>query len=128
LSFHGDDFDPIEFAELVGLTATKMLKKGSKGIDPPFPRLSFWEFSGEEVENDVIDVYELSENLVSHLSPFTSKFIEGIKKFNLTCTLSVVLWIDRDESKSTPAIGFESGVIAFLNEIGGTIDVDTYLY
>jgi hypothetical protein len=38
----------------------------------------------------------------------------------------VVLWIDQDETKSMPAIGFEHAVIDFLNAVGGTIDIDTY--
>jgi len=46
--------------------------------------------------------------------------------FALTCVLQVVLWIDQDETKSMPAIGFEHDVIDFLNTVDGMIDIDTY--
>jgi len=40
--------------------------------------------------------------------------------------LEVVLRITLDETKSTPAIGFDSRVISFLNRVGASIDIDTY--
>jgi len=40
--------------------------------------------------------------------------------------LEVVLTVTPDDSKSTPAIGFESEVIAFVHKVVATIDIDTY--
>jgi hypothetical protein len=44
----------------------------------------------------------------------------------LEAVLEVVLTITLDETKSTPAIGFDSRVISFLHEVGASIDIDTY--
>jgi len=86
-----------------------------------------WEFSTDKIEDDVIDVYEMSSFIVSQLAPYTYNIRKAIESFNLEATLSVALWITSDESKSTPAIGFDNNVIAFLHEVGATIDVDTYI-
>jgi hypothetical protein len=40
--------------------------------------------------------------------------------------LEVVLTITPDDSVPTPAVGFDSTVISFLNEVGASIDVDIY--
>ena len=68
----------------------------------------------------------MSEHLVEKLAPYALKIAQAREIFNLTCVLQVVLWIDQDDTKSMPAIGFERSVIDFLKVIGGTIDIDTY--
>ena len=68
----------------------------------------------------------MSEALITKLAPYVERIVEVKRKFGLTCILQVVLWIDQDETKSMPAIGFEHTVIVFLHTVGGTIDIDTY--
>jgi len=86
-----------------------------------------WEYSTDKIENDIIDIYEMSSFVVSQLAPYTNNIRKAIEAFNLEATLSVALWLTSDEAKSTPAIGFDSNVISFLHEVGATIDVDTYI-
>jgi Domain of unknown function (DUF4279) len=62
----------------------------------------------------------------SRLSPHSEKIASVRKQLGLEAVLQVVLWITTDESKSTPAIGFNPEVISFLNTVGASIDVDTY--
>jgi hypothetical protein len=122
----GDEFEPDKVSQYIGLVATRTRRKGERRKDVPLPRNSTWQFSTGVIESDVIDVYEMSAALVERLAPYTSKIAEAKAIFQLTCVLQVVLWIDQNEEKSMPAIGFEQGVIDFLKAVGGTIDIDTY--
>lgn len=126
LGLYGNDFEPNAVSEFVGLEATKIYRKGERNPSMPFPRRSAWKFSLGKIESEVIDVYEMSENLVGRLAPFEPKISEVVQRLNLTAVLQVVLWIDQDETQSMPAIGFERSVLNFLNLIGATIDIDTY--
>jgi hypothetical protein len=67
----------------------------------------------------------LSSSLVELLLK-QKEIIEMIDRLDLTPVLDVVLWVTTDDSKPTPAIGFESKAIDFLSQIGATIDIDTY--
>lgn len=123
---YGDDFDPAEVSVYVGCAATDLRRKGQRRPDVPFPRFSSWRVSTGITEADVIDVYEMSQQLVEQLLPFTQKLAEAKTVFNLTCKLQVVLWIDQNENASMPAIGFDTQVIDFIHKLGATIDIDTY--
>lgn len=68
----------------------------------------------------------MSSALIAKLEPHIDKIIEAMKEHSLEAVMEVVLTITPDETKSTPAIGFNSRVIAFLNRVGASIDVDTY--
>jgi hypothetical protein len=126
LGLYGDDFEPNDVSEFVGLEATKIYRRGERNASVPLPGRSAWKFSLGKIEADVIDVYEMSENLVRRLVPFEPKLSEVVQRLNLNAVLQVVLWIDQDETQSMPAIGFERSVLNFLNLIDATIDVDTY--
>lgn len=126
LGLYGDSFEPDDVSRHIGLTATKVHRKGEKNTDVPLPRHSSWEFSIGQIESDVIDVYDMSARLVENLWPYAPKIAAAKGIFGLTCVLQVVLWINQDDTKSMPAIGFEHGVIDFLKVIGGTIDVDMH--
>jgi hypothetical protein len=126
LNLFGDGFNPDEVNEYIGLVGATVRMKGERRPEVPLPRVSSWAFSTGKIENEVIDVYAMSEALITKLAPYVKKIVEVKEKFALTCVLQVVLWIDQDETKSMPAIGFEHAVINFLNAVGGTIDIDTY--
>jgi hypothetical protein len=123
---YGEDFEPNDISEYTGLTATGVRRRGELNPVVPIPKKSSWKFSTGKIEGDLIDVYEMSDDLVAQLAPYAEKILQATIKFNLTCKLQVVLWIDQDESKSTPAIGFERSVLDFLTAVGATIDIDTY--
>jgi len=121
-TLYGDNFNPDDLTKFIGVQPTSTKVKGS-----PTPKKSMWEYSTDKIENDIIDIYEMSSFVVSQLSPYTNNIRKAIEAFNLEATLSVALWLTSDEAKSTPAIGFDSNVISFLHEVGATIDVDTYI-
>jgi hypothetical protein len=63
---------------------------------------------------------------VRTLNPYTQQIQKAMKEHNLEAVLEVVLTTTPDDSVSTPAVGFPSAVISFVNEVGASIDVDIY--
>jgi hypothetical protein len=121
LRLFGDDFDPDEVSKVIGINPIRARRKGE-----PTPKYSYWDYSTGTVEDEVVDVYEMSSSLVTTLDQYADNIIKAMNVFNLQAVLEVVLTITPDDSKSTPAIGFESEVISFLHKVGATIDIDTY--
>jgi len=83
-------------------------------------------YSTGKLQDDVIDVYDMASSLVATLEPHADRIVEAKRAYGLEAVLEVVLRITLDETKSTPAIGFDSRVISFLNRVGASIDIDTY--
>jgi hypothetical protein len=123
-ALRGSEFDPNEVTKILGIQPTSILLKNS--FTPVRPRLSSWKVSTGKITGDVIDVYEMSSEIVARIEMAKDDIIRIKKQLDLESVLQVVLWITMDDTKSTPAIGFEKNVIAFLSEVGATIDIDTY--
>ncbi len=115
----GDDFDPESLSIDIAPTGTK--RKAY-----PAPKHSWWVYSTGKLQDDVIDVYDMASSLVATLEPHADRIVEAKRAYGLEAVLEVVLTITLDETKSTPAIGFDSRVISFLNRVGASIDIDTY--
>jgi len=82
-------------------------------------------FDGK-MRNDLIDMYEMASSLVATLEPHVDRILEAKRAYGLEAVLEVVITITLDETKSTPAIGFDSRVISFLHSVGASIDIDMY--
>jgi hypothetical protein len=82
--------------------------------------------STDKVVSELVDVYSMSAALIELLIPRESRITAAMKEHNLEAVLEVVLTISADETVSTPAIGFDAPVVAFMSRLGGSIDVDTY--
>lgn len=117
----GDEFEPDDVTAIIGLNPTRTIRKGN-----PRPKHSSWEYSTGKIQDEVVDVYEMASSLVSALAPYTDNIIKAKTDLGLQAVFEVVLTITTDDSKSTPAIGFEFEVIEFLYKVGATIDIDTY--
>src|SRR5687767_6847896 len=113
------EFDPDQVS--LGVAPTRTRKKGVPG-----PKHSSWEYSTGKVRGEVVDVYEMASGLARALEPHTGKILEAKRALGLEAVLEVVLTFSLDEQASTPAVGFESHVISFLDSVGASIDVDTY--
>jgi|SRR5439155_4715634 len=100
--------------------------RGTKRKAYPTPKHSWWVYSTGKLQDDVIDVYDMASSLVATLEPHADRIVEAKRAYGLEAVLEVVLRITLDETKSTPAIGFDSRVISFLNRVGASIDIDTY--
>lgn len=120
-ALYGDDFDPDDATNIIGIAPTSTKRKAT-----PRPKFSQWKFSVGEIEDDVIDVYEMSSNLVDTLKKYEDNILVAIKMLGLKAKFQVVLWISTDDSISTPAIGFEPEVISFIHKLGAYVDIDTY--
>ena len=121
----GDDFDPEELTQFLGIEPTSIMIKGSH-IPGKAPAKNSWAVSTENIINNYIDVFSMAKSITDQLEPKKQNIIEAIKRFNLVPRLEVVLWFSVNEEHSTPAIGFEPETIKFLADIGAFIDVDTY--
>jgi hypothetical protein len=121
-ALYGDAFDPHEVTSLLGIEPTSVAYKGV----PRTRKHSMWRLSAGVVENDLVDVYKMSSALVAKLAPHVDEINRAREKFGLESALSVVLTITTDDAKSTPAIGFDRSVVAFLAKVDAWVDVDTY--
>ena len=121
----GDDFNPDELTEFLGIVPTSVMRKGSK-IPNKIPRTSSWQLSTDNVVGECVDVFEMSMEVINKLKAKKDLIIEAKERFNLSPRFEVVLWFSMNEEHSTPAIGFEVEVVKFLGAIGAVIDIDTY--
>lgn len=121
----GDDFDPDEVTEFLGIEPTSVRRKGSR-IPGKIPRMNSWELSTDRIVNEYIDVFEMSTEIVNRLKAKKDLILLAIERFNASPRFEVVLWFSMNEEHSTPAIGFEVETIKFLGEIGAFIDIDSY--
>ena len=117
----GDTFDPEAITKRLGIQPSRIKRKGN-----PTPKLTFWELSSEKVTGEVVDVYEIAEPLIRQLQPKAKAIRALVDELQLRALLQVVLWITTDESKSTPAVGFDEKTIQFLSKARGSVDVDIY--
>jgi hypothetical protein len=115
----GDDFDPESLS--IGVDPTRTRRQSH-----PVPKASSWIYSTGKRRAEVIDVYEMASAVVGALKPHAVRIVEAKRAHRLEAVLQVVLTIAPDDAVSTPAIGFDAEVIAFLYEVGASIDVDTY--
>ena len=117
----GEDFDPAELTRLAGLRPTSIFR-----TPPPMAKRMKWKVSLDKVDADCINIYEMASTLVAQLQPHVAGIAHAKQELELQAVLEVVLWVAADDSACMPAIGFESEVIAFLNEVGASIDVDMH--
>jgi hypothetical protein len=115
------DFDPAVVTQRLGIQPTRVLRKAN-----PKPKITSWALSSGKVAGEVVDVYAMLGPLISRLAPLAEPIKQLMAELDLTAVLQVVLHISMDESKSTPALGFDSPTVRFLSAVGASIDVDTY--
>ncbi|MET0015033.1 MAG: DUF4279 domain-containing protein [Sedimenticola sp.] len=122
----GEDFDPDAFSKDSGLIPTKSWKKGEKGRYVDFYKFSSWQLNEEVVEGEVILVDEVADKLINRIKDKAEVIKNYIDKHQLYSVLEVVLHVSMNEDISTPALGFKTSTIQFLNSVGAEIDVDIY--
>ena len=127
LSFQGD-FNPEEITEYVGIKPTYSMAQGARFPERRIPIRSIWEFSSEEAKGEVINIGEISANLVKNIAPSSKLIIEAIEKWELVSCLQFVLKVSKNSSESSPIFKIDTSVISFLSDIKTGIDVDIFYY
>lgn len=121
----GYHFNPDDITRLLGLEPTTVNDAGARsGLDHPV--ISSWELSTETVSSDdeELDLYKLSEQILQQLEPAKDKIIEACKSHNLSPRLGLVLSLSADKDESSPDVGFGARMVRFLADIGAFINVD----
>ena len=118
---------PEELAQRIGLAPTGSCMKGARIPERGLPKTSSWKISTEQIVSDHIDVYELVDHVVTQVAGKQDEIRQAIRELELYAVLEVVIHFSTDDNISTPAIGFSTSVIEFLNYVGATIDIDTYI-
>ena len=126
-AFDGVDYDPHQITKILNIKPTKIRFKGELPSGK-LPKETLWIFSTENIVDEYIDIYEMATSLIKELEPKIDLINQIKKDFNLTTRLEVILFFSVDEQSSTPCIGFEVGTINFLDKVGASIDIDTYLH
>ncbi len=120
----GYHFNPADITRLLGLEPTTFDDAGARsGLDSPV--ISSWELSTATVDSDQdeVDVYKLTDEVLKQLEPVKDKIVEVCKSHNLSPRVGVVLRLSTDDGAS-PEVGFGARMIRFLADIGAFIDVD----
>jgi len=113
-------FDPAIITAALGIEPTSV----KQNLQPKV--FSAWYLSSGKIVAEVIDVFDMSSAVVARLSPKTAEIKRLMAEHGLEAHLEVVLWITMDDTKSTPAIGFEPATIHFLSAVNAYVDIDTY--
>jgi hypothetical protein len=127
-TFIGDDFDPAEITNQLGIEPTEAWKKGDKRrsstINYTFSRW-LWA-SARGVEPIFID--RLVNEVIIKLRDKIEIINELKRLLNLESVLEVVLYVDINDNHPTPALGHDLQAIDFLYRTQTTTDVDIYRY
>ena len=92
----GDNFDPDEVTEFLGIKPTSIRRKGTK-VPDGVPKMNSWEFSTDNIVNDYIDVFEMSAEIVNILKPKKDLILQAKDRFNVRPRFEVVLWFSMNE-------------------------------
>ncbi len=124
-SLSGYHFNPDDVTRLLGVEPTSVNDAGTKGA-PDKPTISSWEISTATVNSDeeIVDLYALTEIVFKQLEPIKEKIIEVCKSHNLSPRMGIVLTLSIDKDDSSPDVGFGARLIRFLADIGAFVNVD----
>ncbi|MFT3885640.1 MAG: DUF4279 domain-containing protein [Flavobacteriales bacterium] len=118
------DFVPEEVTAVIGLQPTDSVRKGESTVRVP-SKFSRWRWSSEK-SDDLVNVYEVSRSVVDQLIPFEKGIAHAMKQYGLEAVLQVVIFLSGEDEVSSPALGFDETVIAFLGRLNASVDVDLY--
>jgi hypothetical protein len=126
-AFKGDNFDPNEITERIGIKPTEIWRKGDKGKHHPSIEYSGWQLSSEKGQ-EKIEIDILVDQVVSMLYDKMEIINELKVRFNLESVLEVVMDVDINAKTSLPALGHNSKTIEFLFKTKTTTDIEIYRF
>lgn len=123
----GDDFDPNIVTHRLGIAPTDTWKKGDKGRFKPILEYAGWRLSTDKSQESLC-IDDLLKEIVDKLFDKIEVVNDLKRQFQLVSTLEIVLYIDTNEARSTPALGYDGRTIEFLYKTGTTTDIDMYRF
>lgn len=123
ISFFGDDFDPKEFTNTLGITPTASWRKGDPARYGLGKKEDCWELSTGKVET--YDDDELWKYVYDKLISKKDNIKELKNKMKFKVKVYVVIEMTKDEE---PGLFINSKIINLLSEIGASVEVDMYIY
>ena len=121
------DFNPAEVTARLGVQPTRTWEKDGKSKVKAHRQSAFWAWETARGK-EIIFVEDLVEEVVAKLESKAQIIVELKQQLQAESTLQVVLYIDMNEEKSTPALGHELRTINFLHATQTSTDVDIYRY
>jgi Domain of unknown function (DUF4279) len=123
----GDNFDPQVVTARLGIIPTETWKKGDLRNNKMPIQHSGWKLSTEKgIEYLMVD--KLVDEVIGKLLDKIEIINELKNQYNLHSVLEIVLYIDTNESQSTPALGHDLKTIEFLYRTQTETDVDMYRF
>ena len=96
---------------------------GNTRAGDDLPAISSWEYSSEEVIDD-IDIYYMTRMLIKEIEPAKDKIVIAAERYNLVPKIVVRLVISADKDEAVPDIGISTRNLRFLSEIGAFVDIN----
>ncbi len=126
-ALRGDDFDPKTITNKIGLEPTTSWRKGDRGRYNADWKYSCWQLSTEKGK-EYIEIDKLVDEIISKLIDKVDIINELKKELYLDSVLEIVLDIDTNPDRPTPALGHDLKTIEFLNRTKTITDVDIYRF
>ena len=123
----GDNFDTEEVTSKIGISPTDSWRKGDKGKYKPILEFASWRLSTDKGQ-EYIQIDKLVDEIVSKLFDKIEIINDLKRQFQLDSVLEIVLYVDTNEDKSTPALGHDLKTIEFLYRTQTKTDVDIYRF
>jgi hypothetical protein len=125
-AFKGDNFDPNEVTNLLGIEPTDSWRQGESGKYIQRQKYSSWQLTS--TFDELLNMDKLVNEVVSQLSDKVELINKLKDQYCLDTVLEVVMYIDINEEESTPFLGHNIEVINFLHGTGTITDVDILRY
>ncbi|GAA0332868.1 DUF4279 domain-containing protein [Morganella psychrotolerans] len=123
-SIYGDDFNPDEITELLGISPMEVNLKGTINGTRKRPSTETnWSIYTRKEES--YDVKEQTRKIISILNDKVIILNEIKKKYNISFMLSLLIEVENGEK---PAIYWTPETNYFLGSIGAESSVDIYIY
>jgi len=126
-ALRGDDFDPQEITNYLGLEPSDFWRKGDKGEYNSSLKYSCWQLSTEKGKN-YIEIDKLVNEIVELLFNKIEKINKLKQRLKLNSVLEIVMDIDINPDKPTPALGHNLKTIEFLYKTRTETDIDIYRF
>lgn len=123
----GEDFDPEEISDRIGIKPTESWRKGDKGKYKPCLEFSCWKLATKKGK-EYFEINKLVNEIVTILFDKIDLINEIKNEFHLDSVFEIVMDIDINPDESTPSLGHNLKTLEFLFRTGTRTDVDIYRF